>query len=123
MPGDTVVFSSKTIPGNEKAVGAVINNLARRGISIITGDQAAVHTSGHPRQEELRQFYQWLQPQLVVPMHGEAWHLQSSCGVCAVLWRARIPPSSTTDKFCAWRPHHLRFLAKRRWDACMSTGV
>ncbi len=86
-PGDTVVFSSKTIPGNEKAVSAVINNLARRGISIVTADQATVHTSGHPRQEELRQFYQWLRPQLVVPMHGEAWHLQShaefarSCGV------------------------------------------
>ncbi len=85
--GDTVVFSSKTIPGNEKAVGAVINNLARQGIIVITADQAPVHTSGHPRQEELRQFYQWLKPQLLVPMHGEAWHLEShaafalSCGI------------------------------------------
>ena len=85
--GDTVVFSSKTIPGNEKAVGAVINNLARQGILVVTADQAPVHTSGHPRQEELRQFYQWLKPQLLVPMHGEAWHLEShaefarSCGI------------------------------------------
>ncbi|MDP9138740.1 MAG: ribonuclease J, partial [Pseudomonadota bacterium] len=85
--GDTVVFSSKTIPGNEKAVGAVINNLARQGIVVVTSDQAPVHTSGHPRQEELRQFYRWVKPQLLVPMHGEAWHLEShaafalSCGV------------------------------------------
>jgi ribonuclease J len=85
--GDTVVFSSKTIPGNEKAVSAVINNLARQGIVVVTADQAPVHTSGHPRQEELRQFYQWLKPRLLVPMHGEAWHLEShaefarSCGI------------------------------------------
>ena len=89
--GDTVVFSSKTIPGNEKAVAAVINNLARQGILVVTADQAPVHTSGHPRQDELRQFYQWLKPQLLVPMHGEAWHLEShaafarSCGIPEVV--------------------------------------
>ncbi len=75
-PGDTVVFSSRTIPGNEKAVSAVINNFARQDITIITPDQAPVHTSGHPRQGELAEFYRWLRPRLVVPMHGEAWHLQ-----------------------------------------------
>ncbi|HKQ95111.1 MAG TPA: ribonuclease J [Aestuariivirgaceae bacterium] len=75
-PGDTVVFSSRTIPGNEKAVSAVINNFARQNITIVTADQAPVHTSGHPRQGELDEFYRWLRPQLVVPMHGEAWHLQ-----------------------------------------------
>jgi ribonuclease J len=85
--GDTVVFSSKTIPGNEKAVGAVINNLARQRIRVLTADQAPVHSSGHPRQEELRRFYHWLKPELLIPMHGEAWHLQShaefarSCGI------------------------------------------
>jgi ribonuclease J len=76
-PGDTVVFSSRTIPGNEKAVSAVINKLARQGLKIITADQALVHTSGHPRRGELVEFYGWLKPSLLVPMHGEMWHLET----------------------------------------------
>jgi ribonuclease J len=74
-PGDVVVFSSRTIPGNEKAVSAVINKLAAQGLKIVTIDQALVHTSGHPRRGELRDFYAWLRPSLLVPMHGEMWHL------------------------------------------------
>ena len=49
------MFSSRTIPGNEKAVSAVINKLARSGLRIVTADQAAVHSSGHPRQGELKE--------------------------------------------------------------------
>lgn len=73
--GDLVVFSSKTIPGNEKAVSAVHNNLARLGVDVITSDDALVHTSGHPRQDELKLLYQWLKPRAVIPMHGEPRHL------------------------------------------------
>lgn len=73
--GDLVVFSSKTIPGNEKAVSAVHNNLARLGVDVITSDEALVHTSGHPRQEELKLLYEWLKPRALVPMHGEPRHL------------------------------------------------
>jgi ribonuclease J len=71
-----VIFSSRTIPGNEKAVGAVINGLARQGIDVLTSEDALVHTSGHPRQDELKSFYKWLRPGLLVPMHGEMRHLQ-----------------------------------------------
>lgn len=74
-PGDLVVFSSRTIPGNEKAVSAVINKLAAQGMKIVTADQALVHTSGHPRRGELKDIYAWLKPTLLVPMHGEMWHL------------------------------------------------
>ncbi len=63
-PGDLVIFSSKTIPGNEKEVSAVHNNLAKLDIDIVTSDEALVHTSGHPRQEELRTMYEWLKPTL-----------------------------------------------------------
>jgi len=73
--GDLVVFSSKTIPGNEKAVSAVHNNLARLGVDVITSDDALVHTSGHPRQDELKLLYQWLKLRAVIPMHGEPRHL------------------------------------------------
>lgn len=74
--GDLVVFSSKTIPGNEKAVSAVLNNLSQLGVDIITSDDAMVHTSGHPRKEELRCFYEWLRPRALVPVHGEPRHLR-----------------------------------------------
>jgi ribonuclease J len=82
-PGDIVVFSSRTIPGNEKAVSAVINKLAAQGLKIITIDQALVHTSGHPRRGELRDFYAWLRPSLLVPMHGEMWHLTTHIDLAA----------------------------------------
>jgi ribonuclease J len=87
--GDTVIFSSKTIPGNEKAVGNLLNLLAGQGVDVITSDDALVHTSGHPRQEEIRQFYGWLRPKLLVPMHGEMRHLKrqlefaEGCGILA----------------------------------------
>jgi len=73
--GDQVIFSSRTIPGNEKGVGKIINQLVTRDIEVITDRNALVHVSGHPRRAELEQLYAWLKPQLVVPAHGEALHL------------------------------------------------
>jgi ribonuclease J len=87
--GDLVIFSSKTIPGNEKSVGHLLNMLSEQGVDVITSDDALVHTSGHPRQEELRKLYGWLKPQLLVPMHGELRHLKrqlefaGGCGIPA----------------------------------------
>ena len=75
--GDLVIFSARTIPGNEKDVSAVLNNLAKLEIDIITPDEALVHSSGHPRQGELKQMYEWLQPKILVPMHGEPRHLRA----------------------------------------------
>ncbi|WP_342642195.1 ribonuclease J [Rhodoligotrophos ferricapiens] len=73
--GDLVIFSSKTIPGNEKAVIAIENNLAARGVQVITNDEHLVHVTGHPRRGELSQMYSWLRPKLLIPMHGELRHL------------------------------------------------
>jgi len=73
--GDTIVFSSRTIPGNEKAINDIKNGLIEQGIHIITDNEALVHVSGHPRRNELQQMYQWLKPQILVPVHGEAAHL------------------------------------------------
>ncbi len=75
--GDVVIFSSRTIPGNEKAVGRIQNNLARNGCEILTDNEALVHVSGHPRRDELRQMYRWMRPKIAVPMHGEARHLKA----------------------------------------------
>ncbi|MFT4120930.1 ribonuclease J [Bradyrhizobium sp.] len=74
--GDSVIFSSRTIPGNEKAVGSIINNLMLQGVEIITDRDHLVHVSGHPRRDELRDLIAWTKPQLLIPVHGEALHLQ-----------------------------------------------
>ena len=75
--GDTVIFSSRTIPGNEKSVAYVINKLAAQDLNIITESEAPVHVTGHPRQGELQQLYKWLQPKTLIPVHGEERHLQA----------------------------------------------
>jgi ribonuclease J len=75
--GDRVIFSSRTIPGNEKAVGRVQNALADEGIEVITDQDAPVHVSGHPRRGELEQLYRWVKPKIAIPMHGEGRHLEA----------------------------------------------
>ncbi|HFC04330.1 MAG TPA: ribonuclease J [Rhizobiales bacterium] len=78
--GDMAIFSSKTIPGNEKSVAAVFNDLAEQGVEIITSDEEMIHTSGHPRQGELLEYYDWLKPKALIPMHGEMRHLDFHTG-------------------------------------------
>jgi len=73
--GDLVVFSSRTIPGNEKPVGKIINGLVSQGVEVITDRNALVHVSGHPRRAELARMYEWLKPKIAVPAHGEPLHL------------------------------------------------
>ncbi|MFT6659824.1 ribonuclease J [Maritalea sp.] len=75
--GDRVIFSSKAIPGNERDVGDIQNMLINQGVEIITDRDALIHVSGHPRRDELRQLYDWLKPNTLVPAHGEALHLDA----------------------------------------------
>ena len=75
-PGDTVIFSSREIPGNELAIGRIQNQLARMGVNVITERDGFVHVSGHPGRKELMEMYQWIRPQILVPIHGELRHLQ-----------------------------------------------
>jgi len=73
--GDTVIFSSKQIPGNEIAIGIIMNKLAERNILTVTEKQAHVHVSGHPGQPELAALYDWIRPEILVPVHGERRHM------------------------------------------------
>ncbi len=75
VEGDTVIFSSRVIPGNEKAILDIKNRLVDRGVHIIEDGDALVHVSGHPRRNELRAMYEWIRPRILVPVHGEAAHL------------------------------------------------
>ncbi|MEC9343157.1 MAG: ribonuclease J [Pseudomonadota bacterium] len=82
-PGDTVIYSSRVIPGNEKPILETENRLIDLGINIITDDDGLVHVSGHPRRDELRQMYEWVRPQILVPVHGEAAHLSAQAKLAA----------------------------------------
>ena len=73
--GDTVIFSSREIPGNERSIGRVQNKLVSLGIDIVTARDEDVHVSGHPARDELTRMYQWVRPRIAVPVHGEARHL------------------------------------------------
>ena len=76
-PGDLAIFSSWAIPGNEKAVLDIQNKLVDKGVEVITGRDEMVHVSGHPRRHELAQLYDWLKPDVLVPVHGEPMHLEA----------------------------------------------
>jgi len=73
---DLVVFSSKQIPGNEIAIGRVQNALAETGVGMVTEKQAHIHVSGHPGKPELKAMYEWLRPEILMPVHGEVRHMK-----------------------------------------------
>ncbi len=73
---DTVVFSSRDIPGNEKSIGRLQNRLVAMGVDLVTDGTAKVHVSGHPARDELKRLYELLRPERLLPAHGEGRHLQ-----------------------------------------------
>ena len=85
--GDTVIFSSRMIPGNEAEINYVQDQLLDRGIAVIKDQDEDIHVSGHPAREDLKMMYQWIRPQIIVPVHGERAHLREhiqfakQCGV------------------------------------------
>ena len=81
VEGDVVLFSSRQIPGNEIAIGRVQNQLAERGVQMVSDRQSMIHVSGHPGRPELETLYDWLRPQVLVPVHGEMRHMQEQARV------------------------------------------
>ena len=86
--GDRVIFSSRAIPGNEKAVARVINGLVAQGVEVITDRSHLVHVSGHPRRAELLDMIGWVRPKILIPAHGEPLHLAEHA---ALARGARVP--------------------------------
>jgi ribonuclease J len=74
-PGDVVIFSSRVIPGNERSIARMQNQLAARGVEVVNDRNGLVHVSGHPNRDELARMYQWIRPEIAVPVHGELRHL------------------------------------------------
>jgi ribonuclease J len=73
---DTVIFSSRIIPGNEKKLFKIHNQLVRKGINVVSEENAFIHVSGHPGREEMSDMYDWIRPEISVPVHGEHRHLK-----------------------------------------------
>jgi len=72
---DTVIFSSKIIPGNEKKLYKLHNQLVKNGIDVVSEDNEFVHVSGHPNRDDLKDMYNWVKPKSVIPVHGEHRHM------------------------------------------------
>jgi ribonuclease J len=107
--GDTVIFSSKQIPGNEVAIGRIQNILAGRGVEMITERQAHVHVSGHPGRPELAQMYSWLRPEVLVPVHGEMRHLmeQARYGLSEGIPRAIVQTDGDLIRLAPGAPQKI----------------
>ena len=95
--GDTVVFSSRAIPGNEKALQDIKNALIEQGVRIVTDSDALVHVSGHPRRSELVQMYEWVRPRILVPVHGEAAHLTAQTELAKSFGIPEVPKVRNGD--------------------------
>lgn len=100
--GDTVIFSSRTIPGNEKAILEIKNRLIDLGMRIIEDGDALVHVSGHPRRAELKRMYEWVRPKIGVPVHGEAAHLVAQGSLMATSGIGQVAQIRDGDMLRLW---------------------
>ena len=96
-PDDAVIFSSRIIPGNEKSISRLQNQLLNRGVEVITEDDHFVHVSGHPARDELIQMYQWIRPQIAVPVHGEYRHMLGHAELAAACQVVHTPVIGNGD--------------------------
>lgn len=101
-PGDTVIFSSRAIPGNERAILEIKNRLIDLGMRIIEDSDALVHVSGHPRRGELKQMYEWVRPKIGVPAHGEAAHLVAQGSLMATSGIGQVAQVRNGDMLRLW---------------------
>jgi ribonuclease J len=107
--GDTVIFSSRQIPGNENAVGRVMNQLAALGVRTVTERQAHVHVSGHPGRPELQQMYEWIRPELLIPVHGERRHMleQARLGLASGIPQALVQVNGDLIRLAPGEPKKI----------------
>ncbi len=114
---DVVFFSSRVIPGNEKAIGLMQNRLALLGVKLITSHEEEIHVSGHPSRGELKRMYEWVKPQILIPVHGEARHLAEQarfaleCGVPAAI----VPTNGSLIQMAGSKSGILDHVDVGRW--------
>lgn len=116
--GDAVVFSSRVIPGNEKAITTLVERLRGRGVTVVFAEDCdpPIHASGHPCQDELRLMYQWVKPALAIPVHGESSHMEANAAMAKDVGIESVLIGENGDLFKI-RPTpslHKRFTASGR---------
>ncbi|MDZ7627240.1 MAG: ribonuclease J [Parvularculaceae bacterium] len=115
--GDTVIFSSKIIPGNERDIFTLINDLVELGVKVITEKDAFTHVSGHPNKDELRKMYEWVRPKYAVPVHGEARHLEAHADFALTLGvkDAIAPRNGDVIRLAPGEPEVIDEVPAGRW--------
>lgn len=93
-PGDTAIFSSRVIPGNERSIGRLQDDLTRLGVEVLTSRDAFVHVSGHPARDELATMYNWVRPRIAVPVHGEHRHMHAHA---ALALECQVPEAAVAE--------------------------
>jgi len=114
---DTVIFSSRVIPGNERAIANMQNHLVHQGVRIITAHEEDVHVSGHPAQEDLKAMYSWVKPKSLIPVHGEARHMQAQAelGLANGIEQALVPSNGTLIELAGGKPEIIERIDSGRW--------
>lgn len=104
--GDSVIFSSRMIPGNEQGIHALQQQLMKNSIAVITSENAFIHVSGHPGREDLKSMYDWIKPNLLIPVHGEMRHMdeQADLGISVGIPHAVVPKNGTVINIDAEKP-------------------
>ena len=107
--GDTVLFSSKMIPGNERGIFDLINSLTEQDVTVITEADAYIHVSGHPCRDELRDMYGWVEPHTAIPVHGEARHLREHAALASELGVAHtvVPKNGDLIRLAPGTPERI----------------
>ncbi|MCQ0990025.1 ribonuclease J [Jiella marina] len=100
--GDMVIFSSRSIPGNEKGIIEIKNALIDRGVRVLEDNEALVHVSGHPRRSEMRDMYEWVRPSIAVPAHGEPAHLVAHAALAKEAGVKSVVPARNGDMVRLW---------------------
>jgi ribonuclease J len=115
--GDTVIFSSKIIPGNEREIFTLINDLVELGVKIITEKDEFTHVSGHPNRDELKMMYGWVRPKYSIPVHGEARHLETHADFAMTLGveEAISPRNGDLIRLAPGRPAVIDEVPAGRW--------
>ncbi len=115
--GDTVIFSSKIIPGNEREIFTLINDLVELGVKIITEKDEFTHVSGHPNRDELKMMYEWVRPKYSIPVHGEARHLETHADFAMTLGveDAISPRNGDLIRLAPGRPAVIDEVPAGRW--------
>lgn len=113
---DVVFFSSRVIPGNERSINLLQNNLVRKGVNIITSHDEEIHVSGHPGRDELIQMYEWTKPKVLIPVHGELRHMteQAELGLSCGIPKAVVPENGSLIRLDADKPGIIDYVPAGR---------